>query len=46
MLVDDDALREAMRLLFRELGRVVEPAGAASLAGVLGNAECGVWNTG
>ena len=35
VLVDDDALREAMRLLLRELGLVVEPAGAAGLAGVL-----------
>ena len=45
MLVDDDALREAMRSHFRKRGRGVEPAGAAGLAGVLGNAECGVRKT-
>ena len=35
VLVGDDTIREAMRLLFHELGLVVEPAGAAGLAGVL-----------
>jgi threonine dehydratase len=32
VLVSEDRLREAVRLLHRELGLVVEPAGAASLA--------------
>jgi threonine dehydratase len=32
VLVGEDRLREAVRLLHRELGLVVEPAGAASLA--------------
>jgi len=35
MLVTDDALLEAMRLLRRHLGLVIEPAGAAGLAGLL-----------
>ncbi|MCA3131597.1 MAG: threonine/serine dehydratase [Betaproteobacteria bacterium] len=33
--VEDEALRDAMRLLHRHAGLVVEPAGAAGLAGVL-----------
>jgi len=32
VLVGEDHLRQAVRLLHRELGLVVEPAGAASLA--------------
>jgi threonine dehydratase len=35
LLVDDDALVEAMRLLFRHHGIVSEPAGAAGLAAVI-----------
>ena len=34
--VDDDALRSTMRLMFEELKLAVEPAGAASLAALLG----------
>ena len=36
VLVDDDQLRDAMRLLFREAKLAVEPAGAASTAALLG----------
>jgi threonine dehydratase len=36
VLVDDDQLREGMRLLFREAKLAVEPAGAASTAALLG----------
>lgn len=36
VLVDDDQLREAMRLLFRHAKLAVEPAGAASTAALLG----------
>jgi len=35
ILVSDDSLREAVRLLYRELGLVVEPSGAASLAAAI-----------
>jgi threonine dehydratase len=35
VLVTDGALRDAVRLLHRELGLVVEPSGAASLAALL-----------
>lgn len=35
-LVSDDALREAMRLLFRGMKLAVEPAGAAATAALLG----------
>ena len=35
VLVDDDQIREAMRLLFRVAKLVVEPAGAAALAGLM-----------
>lgn len=35
VLVADDRIREAMRLLHQELGLVVEPAGAAGLAAAL-----------
>jgi threonine dehydratase len=35
ILVSEDGLREAVRLLHRELGLVVEPSGAASLAGAI-----------
>jgi threonine dehydratase len=35
VLVGEDRLREAVRLLYRELGLVVEPAGAASLAAAM-----------
>ncbi|PRQ05968.1 threonine ammonia-lyase [Enhygromyxa salina] len=36
VLVDDDQLREAMRLLFRDAKLAVEPAGAATTAALLG----------
>lgn len=36
VLVSDDAIRDAMRLLYRSAKLVTEPAGAASLAAVLG----------
>lgn len=35
VLVSDEAILEAMRVIRRHLGRVVEPAGAAGLAGLL-----------
>lgn len=35
VLVDDDQIRNAMRLLFRSAKLVVEPAGAAALAGLM-----------
>ena len=35
MLVSDDAILEAMRLVRRHVGCVVEPAGASGLAGIL-----------
>jgi threonine dehydratase len=35
LLVSDEAILEAMRLVSRYLGRVLEPAGAAGLAGLL-----------
>ncbi len=36
VLVNDDAIRDAMRLLFRSAKLVVEPAGAAALAALMG----------
>ena len=39
LLVDDDALVAAMRLAQREIGVVLEPAGAAGLAAVLTNQQ-------
>jgi threonine dehydratase len=36
VLVDDDQLRDAMRLMFRDAKLAVEPAGAASTAALLG----------
>jgi|SRR5436190_9856654 len=36
VLVSDDQIRDAMRLLYRSAKLVVEPAGAASLAGLMG----------
>lgn len=36
VLVDDDALRRAMALLFREMKLAVEPAGAAATAALVG----------
>lgn len=36
VLVDDDALRQAMALLFREMKLAVEPAGAAATAAAVG----------
>jgi threonine dehydratase len=36
VLVSDDGIREAMRLLFRSAKLVVEPAGAAALAALMG----------
>ena len=36
VMVDDDALRRAMALLFREMKLVVEPAGAAATAALCG----------
>ena len=38
VLVDDGAVREAMRVLAREAKQVVEPAGATALAGLLSGA--------
>jgi threonine dehydratase len=38
--VDDDLMIEAMRLAFETLGLVVEPAGAAGLAGAIALREC------
>ena len=38
LLVSDDAIRRAMRLLFDHAGLVVEPAGAAGVAAVLAHA--------
>jgi len=35
VLVEDSILLEAMRLVFKELGLLLEPAGAAGIAGVL-----------
>ena len=35
MLVDDDQIREAMRLTFRAAKLAVEPAGAAALAALM-----------
>jgi threonine dehydratase len=35
VLVDDDRIRDAMRLLFRVAKLVVEPAGAAALAALM-----------
>jgi threonine dehydratase len=34
--IDDDAMRDAMRLLFREMKLAVEPAGAAATAALCG----------
>jgi threonine dehydratase len=39
LLVDDDALREAMVVAFTGLGVVIEPAGAAGLAAVIANRD-------
>lgn len=39
LLVDDDHIRTAMRLLKNELGLVVEPAGAAGLAAIIASPE-------
>jgi threonine dehydratase len=39
LLVDDDVLVTAMRLAHREIGVVLEPAGAASLAALLTNRQ-------
>jgi threonine dehydratase len=36
VLVDDDALRQAMHLLFRDMKLAVEPAGAAATAALMG----------
>ena len=36
MLLDDQALRRSMALLFREMKLAVEPAGAAATAALLG----------
>ncbi len=36
VLIDDDAMRSAMALLFREMKLAVEPAGAAATAALLG----------
>ena len=36
VLIDDDAMRATMGLMFRDLKLCVEPAGAAALAAVLG----------
>jgi threonine dehydratase len=39
VLVSDDLILEAMRLVRRHLGHAVEPAGAAGLAGILANRQ-------
>lgn len=39
VLVDDDQIIEAIRFAYVTWGRMVEPAGAAGLAGILANAE-------
>ena len=39
LLVDDNSMVRAMRLLFRHLGLVVEPAGAAGVAALLAHRE-------
>jgi threonine dehydratase len=39
LLVDDESMVEAMRLLFWKMGLVVEPAGAAGLAALLAHRE-------
>jgi len=39
LLVDDDALLEAMRRAYQDLGVVLEPAGAAGLAAVMSHHE-------
>ncbi|MBB4040466.1 threonine dehydratase [Microvirga flocculans] len=39
MLVNDEAILEAMRLIRRHLGSIVEPAGAAGLAGLLAHRQ-------
>jgi threonine dehydratase len=39
LLVDDEAMVEAMRLLFWKMGLVVEPAGAAGIAALLAHRE-------
>ena len=36
VVVDDEAMRRTMGIMFRDLKLAVEPAGAAALAGVLG----------
>jgi len=35
VLVGDDAIKQAMRLIYRYLGRVAEPAGAVAVAALL-----------
>jgi threonine dehydratase len=39
LLVDDEALIAAVRLAHRELGLVLEPSGAAGIAGIVAHAE-------
>jgi threonine dehydratase len=39
LLVDDETILKAMRLLFQELGFVVEPAGAIGVAAAISNRE-------
>jgi threonine dehydratase len=39
VLVEDEMLVSAMRLVHRELGLVVEPSGAAGLAGIVTHAH-------
>jgi threonine dehydratase len=39
LLVEDEALKEAMRIAHREIGVVIEPAGAAGLAALLTHRE-------
>jgi threonine dehydratase len=39
LLVDDQTILRAMRMLFRELGVIVEPAGAAGVAAALAHRE-------
>jgi len=39
LLVDDQMILEAMRMLFRELGLVIEPAGAPGVAAAISYRE-------
>ena len=38
-IVSDDAIKKAMRFLYRKMGLIIEPSGAASVAGLLSHTE-------